>query len=533
MPFAKKALFYCLLTILTLAAVEGMARLAYYLAFDQWYAEWWGGRPQSTAQFSTPQYSADPGRIRYPFYGYTPHSPYADMYLPPQQQSPMDDTVVIGLLGGSVAWEVRSPFRRAVHRYFSANALPRPPVVVPLSVPGMQQPGQTITIANLLALGGHLDIIVNLDGRNEINLGEISFTRQSRSPFFPWAWFSGLTAAESRLVGRIGALRAQVAQRQGAARSSPFRYTALYGLLHRWQLQRTTTAIIQLNHELLRTRTAYTLEKHGPIRHHRDHKAIFRETAAGWYRASLLLSELAQLAGAEYYHFQQPNQYVPGAKPLTAAELACCYAAGSLKETVYRETYPLLVPLGQRLQQQGVNYFDLNEIFADNHETLYRDECCHLNDRGNELLAAALVERLAPALHNAATAAPPVSPLTPAARPWPEQLRTEPLLLDADFQVYRRADHWLRYVKDNCSPQDAETWFFLHIIPADPADLPPDRRQYGFDNRDFQFEGAGIRLNNQCIAQQLLPDYPIAAFRTGQYSQDGAQLWAGEYRFPE
>ena len=37
MTLRKKVLFYALLTLFTLAAVEGMARLAYYLAFAEFY----------------------------------------------------------------------------------------------------------------------------------------------------------------------------------------------------------------------------------------------------------------------------------------------------------------------------------------------------------------------------------------------------------------------------------------------------------------------------------------------------------------
>ena len=38
MTLPKKLLFYSLLLLLTLAAVEGMARVAYYLAYAEWYS---------------------------------------------------------------------------------------------------------------------------------------------------------------------------------------------------------------------------------------------------------------------------------------------------------------------------------------------------------------------------------------------------------------------------------------------------------------------------------------------------------------
>lgn len=536
----KKLLYYSLLAVLTLAALEGMARLAYFLAFDQWYRS---DPPGAAAAIElAPRESFNIWwRSRHPFYGYTHAHPDGDLnLLPPHPLA--DDTVVIGVLGGSVAWHILPHFRRAVNQHFSTHQLPRRPVVVELALMGARQPAQAITAANTLALGGHFDLIVNLDGRNELTQGAENLAL-ARAPFFPWAWADALdlTDQESRLVGRIGVLRAQEYKMQRNARSHPFRHTALYGLLNRYRLQRTTAAITRLNHELIRVQTAYKLELHGPRRNSRNAAAIFRESAQTWYRGSLLLAELAELAGAEYYHFQQPNQYVPDAKPLNAAELACCYVAGSLNEVAYRQGYPLLAQFGEKLRQQDINYFDLTGIFADHHETLYQNLCCHLNERGNELLAAAIVERLAPALRRASNrpAPPPDSGLA-AAHPTPQPPQ---LLAAAQFQVYLHAGNQLLYVRPDCPPKAEQSRFFLHIVPVNPADLPPHRREHGFANRDFSFYGAnareagfaaaaGGRLNGQCIVARRLPPWSIASLRTGQFNSAG-ELWSAEYHFPQ
>ena len=521
MPLPKKFLFYCLLAALTLAALEGMSRLAYFLAFDEWYSV----ETALSVADSTPLRELY-WRINHPFYSYTYPSATDDLNLMPPRPG-ADDTVVIALVGGSVAQNIVPNLRQALKRHFAANDLPRRPVLVWLAMRGMKHPQQSIVAANTLSLGGDFAILVNLDGHNEIVEGPDNL-KADVFPFFPIHWHkgAGLTPAETLLVGRIGALRQQQVELARAA-AGPFRYTALFALPQRYRLQRNATRISQLNHALAAARTAYELEKHGPRPAFPPAADLPREQAQAWYRGSLLLAQLAQLAGAEYYHFQQPSQYVPGAKPLTAAELACCYVSGGPPETYYRETYPLLLPLGEKLQQQGVNYRDLNGVFADNHATLYMDKCCHFNEQGKELLSAALVERLAPALRRAATGPPPVSALDPAALP-----RTEELLIDSAFQVYRRSGRRLLYVKADCAPPDTRSPFFLHIIPANPAHLPPGRREYGFNNHDFPFAPAGIMLNNQCIAEQPLPAYPIAAIRTGQYAYDGAELWSGEYHFP-
>ena len=49
------------------------------------------------------------------------------------------------------------------------------------------------------------------------------------------------------------------------------------------------------------------------------------------------------------------------------------------------------------------------------------------------------------------------------------------------------------------------------------ADLPGHRRQYGFDNLDFDFDQHGERFNGERLAKVPLPEYRISEIRTGQY----------------
>ena len=108
-------------------------------------------------------------------------------------------------------------------------------------------------------------------------------------------------------------------------------------------------------------------------------------------------------------------------------------------------------------------------------------------------------------------------------------------VIRSDFDVYL-ADNRLIYAKEQCAEGDTAPTFFLHIDPIDANDLPDHRKQYGFDNLDFNFEQRGEILDGDCLATVPLPDYDIAAIRTGQYVRmdDGfKQLWEGEVRLDE
>ena len=528
MSLSKRVLFYGLLAALTLLAVEGMARLAYMAAFGEWYG---GGAPTGDGAVrvtALPKHPKDKShRMLHPFYAHGVNHPEAELNVTPPRQK-RDDLVLVGLFGGSVAGEVTPALQQALSRYFSDNDLSRRPVALPLNYITMQQPQQVMIAVHALLLGGHFDLIINLDGFNEMDLPPQEY-QDGRYPHFPryWNFLMNLSAVEQRLAGRIGLLREQQAELRRRGAVFPLRYTAIYGIANSYRRQRIEGEIIQLNIQLVTARAAYSLERSGPgLEWPHPERELYPAVARAWYRSSLLLAELAELAGAEYYHFLQPNQYVPGAKPLTNEELECCYRQDGRWIGVYRDIYPRSVGLLEKLPQQEVNYFDLTPIFRDNRETLYRDYCCHYNERGNELLAAAMVERMAPALQRMGNARPPVSGLDAAAAP-------AELLIDGPFQVYRRAGNRLLYVREDCAPSDSDAAFFLHIIPADAADLPPERREYGFDNRDFRFADAGHLTGGRCAAGRPLPAYSIAAIRTGQYVDGDGKLWEKEYRFAE
>ena len=79
----------------------------------------------------------------------------------------------------------------------------------------------------------------------------------------------------------------------------------------------------------------------------------------------------------------------------------------------------------------------------------------------------------------------------------------------------------LVYVKEPCAEEDANAGFFLHLTPEDEGDLPEERRRYGFDNLDFSFGDRGRRTGERCVALRHLPDYPVVAVRTGQFTEEG------------
>ncbi len=115
-------------------------------------------------------------------------------------------------------------------------------------------------------------------------------------------------------------------------------------------------------------------------------------------------------------------------------------------------------------------------------------------------------------------------PLQP---PWQRMEEIGAPVIQSNFNVYLDGDD-LIYVKEQCSPEDLLPRFFLHVVPADVADLPDDRRQHGFDNLDFKFSEYGVWEDGRCAATIRLPNYDIVVIKTGQLI-NGGRLWTAEF----
>ena len=109
---------------------------------------------------------------------------------------------------------------------------------------------------------------------------------------------------------------------------------------------------------------------------------------------------------------------------------------------------------------------------------------------------------------------------------WREALAGEPVARGR-YDVYRDGRE-LIWVWDGCPAEEVDEGFesfFLHVYPHDDEDLHPARVRQGhdFDNLDRVPRAGAVRIDGNCLAVALLPEYPIARVRMGQRG-----LWSAE-----
>lgn len=318
-----------------------------------------------------------------------PISPFGFHGAPPLRRR-SDDRYIIGVLGGSVALHFGLYAEREL-----AAALERSPKLrgrrielVNLALGGYKQPQQLLTLQLLLVLGGEFDCIINLDGFNEVALVRENVPLGVPA-WFPRSWarlLDGTPSAEQlRRIGQLTYLSEQRGDRARSAGSWWWSPTAQF--LWHWQDRHATAQVAELRQQTERATPAENPATTGPGTNGRTVTESRSDMVALWLRASQQLHALCQQNDIEYCHFLQPNQYVPGSKPIGNTEAAMAIEVGPRWQEPVLDGYPQLQAAGEQLRAQGIHFVDLTNIFQDHPEPLYTDTCCHFNAAGHEIVA--------------------------------------------------------------------------------------------------------------------------------------------------
>ncbi|HJP02682.1 MAG TPA: hypothetical protein QF764_13015 [Planctomycetota bacterium] len=267
---------------------------------------------------------------------------------------------------------------------------------------GFKQPQQLITVGNLLGLGMKPDVVLNIDGFNEMAIGNANVVNGFH-PLYPshshWtplllAGSAGLPALEqyaalARAREDLGAL-VQRTLDSGVHHSSILGRHALMRVQRlRGEMAAATTTYIDLlesdDLEPYLTGPALLPGQGG-----------YRVTGRNWYECSLSLHAMCERRSILYLHLLQPTLHLPGSKPLTEAEIAGGHTGPDWIEGV-QTGYPILRARGRQLQDAGVPFIDASMLFAEVNEELYYD-ACHFGVAGHERLADVVVNALLEAL---------------------------------------------------------------------------------------------------------------------------------------
>jgi hypothetical protein len=405
MTRSKKLIFFTIMICLTLLCVEGLGRLAFFIMYKNGYSV-----NQMHTSVSRNNYSISDEfvpwwdqEIIHPYLGFVVdfkdaklnnmRHGFVTMKPPVIKREPGKLNVVI--LGGSVAGSMRMRLEAAFEQACWAS-----PNVVNLGTGGYKQPQQLLALNYFLSLGAEYDLVINLDGYNEIVLPYAENHLVGVNPFFPRNWNLRINRQPSKAIlakiGEVRYLRDLKEQALNDAEASLFRWSACYGLSKMHQCRRLNREItrVNLNLQILQQTEGKRFEETGPISRYQDPQQIYHDATAVWARCSELLDQAARANGMEYYHFLQPNQYVKGSKVLSKEETQIAFREDFENSKSAIIGYPMLIEQGKKLMEKNINFVDATMAFAQERQTVYIDVCCHYNDRGKDLLTKLIMDKI-------------------------------------------------------------------------------------------------------------------------------------------
>jgi hypothetical protein len=405
MKKSKKLFFTALMVLIVIICIEGLARLAYFVMYKRGYdvTDMYKFVKYSNYKLSDEFVMWWDQEIIHPYLGfvYDFHDEkenkktygFATSVSPVIKREPGKLNVV--LLGGSVAQSMGKVIKAALHRVCRV-----PPNIVTLGFAGYKQPQQLLALTYFLSLGAEYDLIINLDGYNEIVLPVTDNYNVGVNPFFPRNWNLRISRQPSKktlaVIGEVRYLRDLKEDNLAGLTSSFFRGSAVFGLMKMQQFKRLNWDINRTTHKLIKVQQEEVkkFEETGPFFKYKDIHKLYDDTAAVWERGSVLLDQLARENGMKYYHFLQPNQYVKGSKALTPEERRLAYSEEVIISQSAIIGYPILIKQGRKLLERNIKFFDATMVFAKEKETVYIDICCHYNQRGKEVLAAYMMDKI-------------------------------------------------------------------------------------------------------------------------------------------
>ena len=306
----------------------------------------------------------------------------------------------IGLFGGSVGvWFCQFGAPRLVEHLKQSPSF-RDRDIVPLcfSHEGYKQPQEAIVLAYFLALGQPFDLVVNIDGFNDVALASLNNARgleismpsvQHLDPLISAVNQSALTpdkldtlAAIFRDRRRLIALQETIARNRVASINVVLDvyYSRLRDRYVRELGRFSTLPANPIDNAFVQT---------APPTRVRDGEAVFADIATVWAQSSIEMHELLAARNVPYYHFLQPNQYY-GARRFTDAERTTARNDASPYKRSVEKGYPALIMAAATLRQRGVRFFDTTRALDREAAPMYIDDCCHYTVAGNRALADAV-----------------------------------------------------------------------------------------------------------------------------------------------
>jgi hypothetical protein len=314
---------------------------------------------------------------------------------------------IIGIFGGSVAdnfyregteW-LTAKLKR--HPYFADKEI----IYLNYAMGGYKQPQQMQILTYFLSIGQQLDIVINIDGFNEVifcfnnNRLNVDIAMPSGQHFLPMRDLMEsqvLTYEKLQSIWKIRQYKRDFNRIQDTMEHTPF--ASIYLVLSAYNnhlYKKYHSEILRFDGLIkpAKDKDSIMNVKYTPAL--RDEQLLLSKVVSLWSKCSTIMSRslAAQNGAGRYFHFLQPNQYY-SKKIFTKEEQKIALDHQGPYSFLVKKGYPVLRQEIEVLRKNNVNAYSGVEIFEKVKETVYIDNCCHFNQLGNEIFADFIAESI-------------------------------------------------------------------------------------------------------------------------------------------
>ena len=309
---------------------------------------------------------------------------------------------IIGVFGGSVANNFAVDEYKNQRLSEKLRSYPefadREIVVLNFGNGGYKQPQQLLILNYFLALGQELDLVLNIDGFNEVALSNLNNKAQIELGMPSVQHIQPLTNLVSNVSPEVMSAIVQINDNKKQLKAGIDKLqTCQLALCHavtslrvKQLVNNYQQAIVKYDAEVKKSNAdtanssiVYIPKADSVL----PDRAAFDKMASMWYESSIGMNQILSSRKIKYFHFIQPNQYYPTKRAFTAKEKEIAINKESPYIEGVKKGYPVLLSKIDDLQKARVNVFSAVNILDNTKETVYKDACCHYNSVGEEVLA--------------------------------------------------------------------------------------------------------------------------------------------------
>jgi len=303
----------------------------------------------------------------------------------------------IGVFGGSVAsdYAIFQVQNQILPKYL--KQLPglkdKEFVILSFATGGYKQPQQLLILNYFLALGQELDMVVNIDGFNEValsnlnNKNQIDLTMPSIQHILPLTSLANNSLSTKAMKATIRIQENKARINQGLERLQQCSLAACDALTSVYVqnlVNNYKTDVIKFEKE----RTKQQKDDSGSVIYINTNNSVlqdsvaFEKMALNWAKSSIFMQKVLSAINVPYFHILQPNQYYQTKRVFGEAEKQIAFN----KETPYAKSvqigYPALFKKFPNLEKNNINILNAVNVFDKTKEAVYVDSCCHYNQAG-------------------------------------------------------------------------------------------------------------------------------------------------------